>query len=58
MVDLPLYDKDGKSTGTVAVDEQLFGEKVLKKLLHQVVVIYEGNRRQGNASTKTRAEVS
>jgi large subunit ribosomal protein L4 len=57
MADLPLFSKDGKSTGTVAVDEKVFGDKVKKKLLHQVVVIHEANQREGNAHTKTRGEV-
>lgn len=57
MADLPLYDKTGKSTGTVAVDDKLFGDKVKKKLLHQVVIIYEANKRQGTADTLTRGEV-
>ena len=57
MADLPLYDKDGKSSGTVTVDEKIFGDKVRKRLLHQVVVIYEANRREGNAHTKLRNEV-
>lgn len=57
MVDLPLYDRTGKSIGTVAVDEKLFGEKVRKRLLHQMVVIHEANQRQGTAKTKTRGEV-
>lgn len=57
MADLPLYSKDGKSAGTVSVDEKLFGDKVKKKLLHQVVVIHEANQREGNAHTKTRGEV-
>jgi large subunit ribosomal protein L4 len=57
MAELPLFTKEGKSAGTVAVDEKLFGEKVLKKLLHQVVVIHEANQREGNAHTKTRGEV-
>jgi large subunit ribosomal protein L4 len=57
MADLPLYDKTGKSAGTVPVDEKLFGDKVRKRLLHQVVIIYEANRRQGTASTKGRGEV-
>lgn len=57
MADLPLYDKTGKSIGTVAVDEKVFGEKVRKKLLHQMVVIYEANKRQGTAKVKTRGEV-
>jgi large subunit ribosomal protein L4 len=57
MADLPLYDKSGKSAGTIAVDEKLFGDKVKKKLLHQVVIIHEANQRQGTASTLTRGEV-
>jgi large subunit ribosomal protein L4 len=57
MADLPLYDKTGKSAGTVAVDETIFGDKVRKRLLHQVVIIYEANKRQGTASTKGRGEV-
>lgn len=57
MAELPLFDKDGKSIGTVTVDEKLFGEKVKRRLLHQVVVMYEANRRQGTHKTKTRGEV-
>jgi large subunit ribosomal protein L4 len=57
MAELPLFSKDGKSTGTVTVDENLFGDKVRKRLLHQVVVIHEANQREGNAHTKTRGEV-
>jgi large subunit ribosomal protein L4 len=57
MADLPLYDKTGKSAGTVPVDEKLFGDKVRTRLLHQVVIIYEANKRQGTASTKGRGEV-
>jgi large subunit ribosomal protein L4 len=57
MAELPLFDKDGKSIGTVTVDEKLFGDKIKRRLLHQVVVMYEANRRQGTHSTKTRGEV-
>jgi len=57
MADLPLFSKDGKSAGTVTVDEKLFGDKVRSRLLHQVVVIHEANQREGNAHTKTRGEV-
>jgi len=57
MAELPRFDKDGKSAGTVKVDEEIFGDKVKRKLLHQVVIIHEANQRQGNASTKTRGEV-
>jgi large subunit ribosomal protein L4 len=58
MAELPLFGKDGKSAGTISVDEKLFGEIVRKKLLHQVVVIHEANQREGNAHTKTRGEVA
>jgi len=57
MAELPLFSKDGKSAGTVSVDEKVFGDKVRKRLLHQVVVIHEANQREGNAHTKTRGEV-
>jgi large subunit ribosomal protein L4 len=57
MAELPLFSKDGKNTGTVTVDETIFGDKVRKRLLHQVVVIHEANQREGNAHTKTRGEV-
>lgn len=57
MADIPLFTKDGKNAGTVAVDENVFGDKVRKKLLHQVVVIHQANQREGNAHTKTRGEV-
>jgi len=57
MADLPLFDKNGKSAGTVPVDESIFGTIVRKRLLHQVVLIYEANKRQGTASTKGRGEV-
>ena len=57
MADLPLYDKNGKSAGKVTVDESVFGAVVRTRLLHQVVLIYEANKRQGTASTKGRGEV-
>jgi large subunit ribosomal protein L4 len=57
MAELPLYSKDGRAAGTVAVDEKVFGDKVRKRLLHQVVIIHEANQREGNAHTKTRGEV-
>lgn len=58
MADLKLYDSEGKSAGTVSVEEKVFGEVVRSKLLHQVAVIFEGNRRQGTAFARRRSEVS
>ena len=58
MIDLPLHNSDGKAVGTLSVDEKVFGEKVRRRLLQQVVVLYEGNRYRRTAHTKTRAEVA
>lgn len=52
-----VYGLDGKVTGTITLPEEIFGEKVNKTLLAQAVRVYLANKRQGNASTKTRGEV-
>lgn len=54
---IDVYGLDGKVTGQVALPEEIFGEKVNKTLLAQAVRVYLANKRQGNASTKTRGEV-
>lgn len=57
MVDVPLHNPDGKAVGKLTVDEKVFGDKVRRRLLHQIVVMYEGNRYHHTANTLTRAEV-
>lgn len=57
MIELPLYDKDGKAAGSVRVEEDLFGSRVRRRLLREIVAWYEANRRTGTHSTKTRSEV-
>ncbi len=52
-----VYGLDGKVAGKVVLSSEIFGETVNKKLLAQAVRVYQANRRQGNASTKTRGEV-
>ncbi len=52
-----VYGLDGKVVGKVSLPEEVFGDKVNKKLLAQAVRVYLANKRQGNASTKTRGEV-
>jgi large subunit ribosomal protein L4 len=56
MIDVPYYSGDGKQLGTLQIDESIFG-KIKKKLLHQLVIAYESNQRQGTASTKRKSEV-
>lgn len=53
-----VYDMTGKSVEEVELNPTVFGVEVNEAVLHQVVTVQLTNRRQGNASTKTRAEVS
>lgn len=52
-----VYGLDGKVAGKLTLPEEIFGDKVNKTLLAQAVRVYLANKRQGNASTKTRGEV-
>jgi large subunit ribosomal protein L4 len=58
MVTLPVYDLAGNKVGDYEIDPQAIAPKVSKQLLHDVVVMYLANRRQGSNKTKTRGEVS
>ena len=58
MSKITLFDAQGEQKSQVDFDESIFGERVLTKTLREVVVAYGRNKRQGNAHTKTRAEVS
>ena len=53
-----VYNMDGSIVREQELDPYVFGAPVNTALLHQVVTAQLVNRRQGNASTKTRAEVS
>ncbi len=58
MVSLPVYDRTGAEVGTYEIDPAELAPRISKQLLHDVVVMYQTNRRQGSAKTKTRSEVS
>jgi len=49
---------DGKSAGTMTLSKDVFGAKVNPSLMSQAVRVYLANQRQGNASTKSRGEIS
>ncbi len=53
-----VYNMEGEIVRREALDPHVFGAPVNAALLHQVVTAQLINRRQGNASTKTRGEVS
>lgn len=58
MTNLPIYDKTGAQVAEMPVDLEAMAPKVSKQLLHDAVVMYQANLRQGSAKTKTRSEVS
>lgn len=58
MLEVPVYNIDGKKIDTVKIDESVFGSTVNVDLVKQAVVAYQASRRQGTASGKGRGEVS
>ena len=52
------YDMTGKQTGTMELNEEIFGVKPNGTVMHSVVVNYLANQRQGTQPTLTRSEVS
>lgn len=57
MAKVALYNMEGAKTGNMEVSDAVFAAEVNKSVLHQVVVNYLANQRQGTQSTKTRTEV-
>ncbi|HYW79021.1 MAG TPA: 50S ribosomal protein L4 [Thermoguttaceae bacterium] len=58
MVNLPIYDRTGAEVGTYEVDPAQLAPSINKQLMHDVVVMYQANLRQGSAKTKSRSEVA
>ena len=58
MVSLPIYDRTGKQVDTYEFEVEELAGRVNKQLLHDAVVMYQSNARQGTAKTKTRGEVA
>ena len=58
MASLPVYDSSGKEVGKYEIDPADIAPTINKQLLHDVVVMYQANARQGSMKTKSRAEVS
>ena len=57
MPTVALYNTDGKKVGDIELNESVFGVEVSPDVMHEVVVNYLANQRQGTQSTKTRTEV-
>jgi len=58
MATLPVHDVSGAQTREMDLPDSLFGAESHPVVLHQVVVAELAAKRQGTASTKTRAEVA
>jgi large subunit ribosomal protein L4 len=51
------FDKDGKSAGTVDLPGSLFDAEVNEFVVHEAVVAYLANQRQGTVNTRERSDV-
>jgi large subunit ribosomal protein L4 len=57
MPSTPLYDRTGKTVGSVELSDELFAAPVNTAVLHQVVTAQLAARRVGTADTRTRGEI-
>ncbi len=57
MPTVDIYNANGEVTGSMDLSETVFGAEVRADVMHEVVVNYLANQRQGTQSTKTRTEV-
>ena len=58
MVSLPIYNKSGNEVGKYEIDPEALAPKISQQLLHDVVVMYQANARQGSHRTKDRSDVA
>ena len=58
MPKLTIHDRKGNKVGTYNVESTDFAPAINKQLLHDAVVMYQANLRQGSHKTKSRAEVA
>ena len=58
MASLPILDSSGAEVGQYEIDLDQLAPRINRQLLHDVVVMYQANRRQGSASTRSRGAVA
>ena len=54
----PVKNQLGDTIETIELSDDVFSVPMNNAVMHQAVVIYQGNKRQGTHDTKTRAQVS
>ena len=57
MIDINVYNREGKEVESLKVDEAVLGSSVRYPLLKQAIVMYHANKRVGTAATKSRGMV-
>ena len=57
MPKIDVYDINGEKVKTMTLKDEVFGIKPNEAVVHNVLLNYLANQRQGTQSTKTRAEV-
>ena len=57
MPKVKVYNMKAEACGTMTLKDEVFGAEYKESLIHDVVVAYLANQRQGNKSTLTRSEV-
>ena len=57
-MELPVKNTKGEVVGTAELSDAVFGVPMNMPVVHQALVMYQLNKRQGTHSTKTRAQVS
>jgi len=57
-MDLKMIDGNGKPAASLKASDELFGREYNEALVHQVVVAYQANARQGTRAQKGRADIN
>jgi large subunit ribosomal protein L4 len=55
---LTVYDRTGKKVGSYEIEPTDLAPRINKQLLHDAVVMYQSNQRQGTAQSKSRGMVA
>ena len=57
MAKVKVYNMKAEEVGSISLKNDVFGVEYNEPLIHEVIVAYNANQRQGNKSTLTRSEV-
>ncbi len=58
MANLPIYDRTGAKVGDYEIAPSDLAARISKQLLHDAVVMYQANQRQGSHKSKSRSQVA